>query len=197
MSPGEHEAVIVGAGFAGIGAAIQLKRLGIEDFVIVDREADLGGTWYVNHYPGLAVDVPTTTYSYFFEPNPNWSRLFSTGAEIRQYADDVADKYDVRHHIRFNTSVESARWDEEASRWRVALAGGEVLSARFLLTATGFLSQPHTPDVPGIADFTGTVIHTTDWDDSYRPDGRTHRHHRQRAPPRCSSSRSWPARPRI
>ena len=172
MSPGEHEAVIVGAGFAGIGAAIQLKRLGIENFVILDREDDLGGTWYVNHYPGLAVDVPTTTYSYFFEPNPNWSRLFSTGTEIKRYADDVADKYDVRRHIRFNTTVDGAHWDEEASLWRVTVAGGQTLSARFLLTATGFLSQPHTPDIPGIADFTGKVIHTTDWDDTYRPDGR-------------------------
>ena len=172
MSPGEHEAVIVGAGFAGIGAAIQLKRLGIENFVILDREDDLGGTWYVNHYPGLAVDVPTTTYSYFFEPNPNWSRLFSTGTEIKRYADDVADKYDVRRHIRFNTTVDGAHWDEEASLWRVTVAGGQTLSARFLLTATGFLSQPHTPEIPGIADFTGKVIHTTDWDDTYRPDGR-------------------------
>ena len=84
------DAVIVGAGFAGIGAAIQLKRLGIENFTILEREDDLGGTWYVNHYPGLAVDVPTTTYSYFFEPNPNWSRLFTPGPEIKRYADDVA-----------------------------------------------------------------------------------------------------------
>ncbi|MGV0597215.1 flavin-containing monooxygenase [Mycolicibacterium vulneris] len=172
MSPGDYDAVIVGAGFAGIGAAIQLKRLGIENFVILDREDDLGGTWYVNHYPGLAVDVPTTTYSYFFEPNPNWSRLFSTGAEIKQYADDVADKYDVRRHIRFNTTVEGARWDEEAAHWRVSLAGGEALTAQFLFTATGFLSQPHTPDIPGIGDFAGQVIHTTDWDEDYRPDGR-------------------------
>ncbi|MUL81856.1 MULTISPECIES: NAD(P)/FAD-dependent oxidoreductase [unclassified Mycolicibacterium] len=172
MSPGEYDAVIVGAGFAGIGAAIQLKRMGIENFVILDREDDLGGTWYVNHYPGLAVDVPTTTYSYFFEPNPNWSRLFSTGAEIKQYADDVADKYDVRRHIRLSTTVEGARWDEETSLWRVALAGGEALSARYLFTATGFLSQPRTPDIPGITDFAGEVIHTTDWDDSYRPEGR-------------------------
>ena len=79
MTSEPFDAVIVGAGFAGIGAAIQLKRLGYDDFVILDREDDLGGTWYVNHYPGLAVDVPTTTYSYFFEPNPNWSRLFSPG----------------------------------------------------------------------------------------------------------------------
>ena len=103
MTTEQFDAVIVGAGFGGIGAAIQLKRLGYDNFVILDRENDLGGTWRVNHYPGLAVDVPTTTYSYFFEPNPNWSRLFSTGTEIKQYADDVADKYDVRRHMRFDT----------------------------------------------------------------------------------------------
>jgi cation diffusion facilitator CzcD-associated flavoprotein CzcO len=167
MTSEQFDAVIVGAGFGGIGAAIQLKRMGIEDFVILDREEDLGGTWHVNRYPGLAVDVPTTTYSYFFEPNPNWSRLFSTGSEIKQYADDVADKYGVRSHMRFNTTVEGARWDEEAKVWRVALAGGETLSTRYLITATGFLSQPHTPDIPGITGFEGKVIHTTAWDDGY------------------------------
>ncbi len=171
MTSERYDAVIVGAGFAGIGAAIQLKRMGYENFVILDREDDLGGTWHVNHYPGLAVDVPTTTYSYFFEPNPNWSRLFSTGTEIKQYADDVADKYDVRRHMRFNTVAEGAHWDEEASLWRVALADGSTVSARFLITATGFLSQPHMPDIPGIATFDGRVIHTTAWDDSYDPTG--------------------------
>lgn len=172
MTSEQFDAVIVGAGFGGIGAAIQLKRMGYEDFVILDREDDLGGTWHVNHYPGLAVDVPTTTYSYFFEPNPNWSRLFSTGSEIKQYADDVADKYDVRRHMRFNTTVEGARWDEDAGMWRLALAGGETVSARYLITATGFLSQPHTPEIPGITSFAGKVIHTTAWDDSYDPAGR-------------------------
>ncbi|MCV7220039.1 flavin-containing monooxygenase [Mycolicibacterium elephantis] len=163
----QFDAVIVGAGFGGIGAAIQLKRMGYENFVILDREDDLGGTWHVNRYPGLAVDVPTTTYSYFFEPNPNWSRLFSTGDEIKQYAADVADKYDVRRHMRFGTTVEGARWDEEDRVWRVALAGGETLTARYLITATGFLSQPHTPDIPGITGFSGKVIHTTAWDHDY------------------------------
>jgi cation diffusion facilitator CzcD-associated flavoprotein CzcO len=167
MTSEQFDAVIVGAGFGGIGAAIQLKRMGYENFVILDREDDLGGTWHVNRYPGLAVDVPTTTYSYFFEPNPNWSRLFSTGAEIKQYADDVADKYDVRRHIRFNTTVESAQWDEDAKKWRVTLADGATLTTRYLITATGFLSQPHTPDIPGITGFEGKVIHTTAWDDSY------------------------------
>jgi cation diffusion facilitator CzcD-associated flavoprotein CzcO len=172
-SAGQHfDAVIVGAGFAGIGAAIQLKRLHYDNFVILEREDDLGGTWYVNHYPGLAVDVPTTTYSYYFEPNPNWSRLFTPGPEIKQYADNVADKYDVRRHIRLNTTVESARWDEEASLWRVALAGGETLTATFLITATGFLSQPKLPEIAGIDSYEGTVVHTTDWDDAYDPAGR-------------------------
>ncbi|MBV9091588.1 MAG: NAD(P)/FAD-dependent oxidoreductase [Mycobacteriaceae bacterium] len=172
MSTQQHDVVIVGAGFGGIGAAIEFKRLGFEDIVIVDREDDLGGTWHVNRYPGLAVDVPTTTYSYWFEPNPNWSRLFSTGAEIKKYADDVADKYDVRRHIRFNTAVEGARWDEDAKAWRVALAGGETLTTRYLVTATGFLSQPHTPDIPGIGSFAGKVIHTAAWDDDYDLDNR-------------------------
>ncbi|MDQ2636183.1 MAG: NAD(P)/FAD-dependent oxidoreductase, partial [Actinomycetota bacterium] len=168
----QFDAVIVGAGFGGIGAAIQLKRMGYEDFIIVDREDDLGGTWHINRYPGLAVDVPTTTYSYFFEPNPNWSRLFSTGDEIKQYAEDVADKYDVRRHMRFRTTVEGARWDEEAKVWRVALAGGETLTTRYLITATGFLSQPHTPDIPGITGFAGKIIHTTAWDDDYDLNGK-------------------------
>jgi cation diffusion facilitator CzcD-associated flavoprotein CzcO len=172
MPSTQLDAIIVGAGFAGIGAAIQLKRQGLDNFVVLDREADLGGTWYVNHYPGLTVDVPTTTYSYFFEPNPNWNRLFSTGAEIKQYADDVADKYDVRRHIRFNTTVESARWDEEAASWRVTLADGDTLVARYLLTATGFLSQPFTPEIPGIHSFEGKVVHTADWDDNYDPANR-------------------------
>ena len=171
MPSEQFDAVIVGAGFAGIGAAIQLKRMGIENFVILDREDDLGGTWYVNHYPGLAVDVPTTTYSYYFEPNPNWSRLFSKGHEIKKYADDVADKYAVRSHMRFNVTVEGARWDEDAKLWRVSLAGGDTLSTRYLITATGFLSQPHMPDIPGITEFDGRVIHTTAWDDSYDPTG--------------------------
>jgi cation diffusion facilitator CzcD-associated flavoprotein CzcO len=171
MTAEQFDVLIVGAGFGGIGAAIQLKRLGFENFVLLDREADLGGTWYVNHYPGLAVDVPTTTYSYFFEPNPNWSRLFAPGPEIKRYADDVADKYDVRRHIRFGVTVDSARWDDELRRWQVTLADGSVLSTQYLITATGFLSQPKTPDIPGIHDFTGKVVHTTDWDDDFDPRG--------------------------
>jgi cation diffusion facilitator CzcD-associated flavoprotein CzcO len=172
VSVQEFDVVIVGAGFGGIGTAIQLKKLGYENLVILDRESDLGGTWHVNRYPGLAVDIPSTTYSYWFEPNPCWSRLYAPGDEIKRYADHVAFKYDVRRHMRFNVTVESAQWDEDAQVWRVALGGGDTLITRFLITATGFLSQPNNPDIPGIAGFKGRIIHTAAWDDAYDFGGR-------------------------
>jgi cation diffusion facilitator CzcD-associated flavoprotein CzcO len=173
MSAQQFDVVVVGAGFGGIGAAIQLKKLGYENILIVDREDDLGGTWHVNRYPGLAVDVPSPIYCYWFEPNPYWSRLFAPGDEIKRYADYVADKYDVRRHMRFNTAVDGAQWDEDAQIWRVALADGHTLSTRFLITATGVLSQPRTPDIPGMNEFAGRVIHTTAWDDEYDFGGRS------------------------
>ena len=172
MGAQHYDVVIVGAGFGGIGAAIQLNRLGYDNITIVERESDLGGTWHVNRYPGLTVDIPSTTYSYWFEPNPYWSRLFAPGAELKRYAEHVADKYDVRRYMRFNTTVEGARWDEEAQAWRIALAGGETLSAQFLIAATGFLCQPKTPDIPGVETFSGRILHTADWDDSYKYKGR-------------------------
>lgn len=167
-----HDAVIVGAGFGGIGAAIQLHRLGLHDLVILERESDLGGTWHVNRYPGLAVDIPSSTYSYSFEPNPHWSRLYAPGAELKQYATHVAEKYDVRRHMRFDTVVEGATWDEDRQHWTVDVAGGERVRGRLLLTATGFLSQPRLPDIEGIDSFAGTVVHTAAWDDSIDLAGR-------------------------
>ena len=167
-----HDAVIVGAGFGGMGAAIQLRRSGFEDIVILERESDLGGTWHVNRYPGLAVDIASVTYSYSFEPNPYWSRMFAPGAELKRYADHVADKYRLRELMRFDTTVESARWDEADQHWTVQVRGGEPVRARFLLTATGFLSQPNTPDIAGIDSFAGKVIHTAAWDDDYDLDGK-------------------------
>src|SRR5207248_2453644 len=100
------EALVVGTGFGGMGAAIELKRQGIQSILMLDRNDDLGGTWHVNTYPGLAVDIPSTTYSYSFEPNPWWSRMYAPGAELKKYAEHVADKYDLRSHMRFNTPVE-------------------------------------------------------------------------------------------
>ena len=172
MGQEQFDVMVIGAGFGGIGAAIQAKRLGYQRILIVDREDDLGGTWHVNRYPGLAVDQPATTYSYWFEPNPRWTRLFPAGAEMKTYAEHVADKYDVRRHMRFNANVEGAQWDDDARVWRVTLAGGELIRTQFLIVATGFLCQPKTPDIPGIESFGGRVIHTAKWDDSYSFDGR-------------------------
>ena len=163
------EVTIVGAGFGGMGAAISLKRLGYgtagRELVILEREDDLGGTWHVNHYPGLAVDIASVTYSYSFEPNPNWSHWFARGSELKQYAEHVADTYDLRRHMRFGVSVEGARWDEDERHWVVTTSEGTHTST-FLLTATGFLSQPRLPDIEGVHDFAGEVIHTAAWDDS-------------------------------
>jgi len=166
------QAIIVGAGFGGMGAAIQLKRLGISDFTILEREDDLGGTWHVNRYPGLAVDIASVTYSYSFEPNPYWSHWYARGPELKKYAEHVADKYDLRRHMRFGTSVEGARWDEDALEWEVRTRDGERLRSTFLITATGFLSQPRLPDIEGVHDFAGAVVHTAQWDDDVDLDGK-------------------------
>jgi cation diffusion facilitator CzcD-associated flavoprotein CzcO len=171
----DHEVTIVGAGFGGMGAAISLKRLGYgsgsRDLLILEREDDLGGTWHVNHYPGLAVDIASVTYSYSFEPNPHWQHWFARGAELKKYAEHVADTYDLRRHMRFGVSVEGARWDEDEQHWVVSTSQGTHTS-RFLMTATGFLSQPRLPDIEGVHDFAGEVIHTAKWDDSASLEGK-------------------------
>ena len=190
----QFDAVIVGAGFGGMGAAIQLNRSGYDNFVILDREDDLGGTWHVNRYPGLAVDVPSTTYSYWFEPNPYWSRLYAPGAELKRYAEHVADKYDVRRYMRFNTTVEGARWDEDAQhlagrarRWRDAERAvsdrrdGLPVSAeapRTFRASMTFAGRSSTPR-------NGTTATTS------RDDGRRSS---EPARPACSSFPSWPRR---
>lgn len=170
--PLDYDAIIVGTGFGGMGAAIQLRRLGIDAILMLDREDDLGGTWHVNTYPGLAVDIASFTYSYSFEPNPNWTRLYARGPELKRYAEHVADKYDLRKHMRFNSVVSAARYDEIEGCWTVTLAGQEPIRTRLLILATGFLSQAHTPDIPGINDFSGKIIHTAEWDSHYDLSGK-------------------------
>lgn len=168
----QYEAIIVGTGFGGMGAAIQLDRDGIRNFLLLDRNDDLGGTWHVNSYPGLAVDIASFTYSYSFEPNPNWSRLYARGAELKKYSEHVADKYDLRRRMRFNATVERTVFDEQGQFWTVHVAGQKPITTRLLILATGFLSQPKMPDIPGINTFAGKVIHTADWDHDYDLDNR-------------------------
>jgi cation diffusion facilitator CzcD-associated flavoprotein CzcO len=159
-----YEVVIVGAGFGGMGAAIQLGRMGIDSILMLDRASDVGGTWHVNTYPGIAVDVASVTYSYSFEPNPYWSRRYATGAELAEYARKVADKYRLRRFMRFHSNVERAVYDEEGRCWTIEVEGQPEVTARVLILATGYLSQPKRPEIDGLDAFAGRVIHTARWD---------------------------------
>jgi cation diffusion facilitator CzcD-associated flavoprotein CzcO len=158
--------VIIGSGFAGLGMAIKLRQAGFEDFVVLEKNADLGGTWRDNSYPGCACDVPSHMYSFSFELNPGWSRMFAPQQEIWDYMRRCAQKYDVARKIRYNAAVESLEWDDEQQLWHVALASGETLDARAVVSGIGAL---HVPSYPGFYDsgtFKGVSFHSADWDHS-------------------------------
>ena len=157
---------IIGAGFAGLCTAIKLKQEQIEDFVVLERAHDLGGTWRDNTYPGCACDVPSHLYSFSFAPNPNWSHIFARQAEIQEYLKDTARRFGVLHHIRFDHEVQAAEWDDDADRWRIATTQGEY-TARVLVAAAGPLSQPSMPKLPGLERFAGTRFHSATWDHDY------------------------------
>lgn len=163
VEPLDHQVVIVGAGFSGLGAGIKLREAGIHDFVILDAADGVGGVWRHNTYPGVAVDIPSATYSYSFEPNPGWTRAFAPGRELRAYAEQCADKYELRQHLRLNTYVERAVFDEAHDLWRVHTSAG-VMTTRFLVGAVGPLDKPRMPDIEGVSSFAGQVIHTARWD---------------------------------
>ena len=158
------ETLIVGAGFSGLGAAIALDRAGMRDYRIVDAAGGVGGTWYWNTYPGIAVDIPSFSYQFSFEQSPDWSRTYAPGGELRAYAEHCADKYGLRSRIRLNTRVLGAAFDDEHGLWRVELDSGETVSARFLLNASGALTVPRRPDIDGIDTFAGITMHTARWD---------------------------------
>jgi cation diffusion facilitator CzcD-associated flavoprotein CzcO/acetyl esterase/lipase len=170
--PGVHEAIIIGGGFGGIGMGVTLRSAGIEDFLILERAADVGGVWRDNGYPGAACDVPSHLYSFSFEPNPDWSRTFASRDEIHAYLRHCVDKYRLAAHLRLSTRVEGADYDEPAQLWRVRLAGGAVLAARILISATGQLSNPALPRIEGIGSFRGPAFHSARWDHEARLDGR-------------------------
>lgn len=160
--------IIVGAGFAGLGMAIRLKQEGIHDFTILERADRLGGTWRDNTYPGIACDIPAPLYSYSFEPNPGWSRLFAPQDEILAYLERCADKYGVRPHIRFGTAVTGASFDERSGLWSITTSQGSTLTARVLVSGSGHaLTQPVYPDVPGRERFRGKTMHSSRWDHGY------------------------------
>ena len=157
---------IVGSGFSGIAMAIRLREAGIEDFVVLERGAGVGGTWHHNTYPGCACDVPSHLYSLSFAPNPEWSYTYSRQPEIRAYLERTATEHGIRPHVHLGTDVESAAWDEDAARWELTTSRG-TLHARVLISGMGPLSEPRLPDVPGRDTFEGTTFHSARWDHDF------------------------------
>jgi cation diffusion facilitator CzcD-associated flavoprotein CzcO len=168
--PTEVDVAVVGSGFSGLAMAVALKRSGREDFLVLERARDVGGTWRDNAYPGCACDVPSHLYSFSFAPNPTWSSTFSPQPEIRAYLRRIAEQENVLPHVRFGCELERAEWDEETQRWLLETSSGG-LSARVLVTAAGPLSEPAIPDIPGLKDFQGPVFHSATWDHEHDLDG--------------------------
>jgi cation diffusion facilitator CzcD-associated flavoprotein CzcO len=157
---------IIGAGFSGLGMAIRLKQQGMDDFVVLERGGEVGGTWRDNTYPGAACDVPSRLYSFSFARNPEWSRSFSPQAEILDYLRRCADSFGVRPHIRLNHTVSESWWDEDAGVWHVETDRG-TFTSQVLVSAVGGLSEPLIPEIPGLGSFTGTIFHSATWDHGY------------------------------
>lgn len=155
---------IIGAGFGGLGAAIRLQQdLGERDLVILERKADVGGTWWANTYPGAQCDIPSHLYSFSFAPNPNWTRTYPLQPELSTYLRDVARRFGLYDRIRTNTTVTALHWDDVHDRWNVETDAG-AWTADHVIAAPGPLSEPSLPDIPGIETFAGTTMHTAAWD---------------------------------
>ena len=166
------EVAIVGSGFSGVGAAIKLKKIGIHDFVVLERAADVGGTWRDHDYPGLTVDMPSFIYCYPFEMYAGWKHVYPRAKEIKGYIDHCVDKYGVRPHLRFGRRVESAVWDEDRACWLVRFEDGQSLSVRYLVSASGLLVEPRLPRIEGIEKFEGELFHSGRWRHDSEIDGR-------------------------
>jgi cation diffusion facilitator CzcD-associated flavoprotein CzcO/acetyl esterase/lipase len=162
----EVDVVVVGAGFSGLYLLHRLRQFGLSTKVF-DAASDVGGTWYWNRYPGARCDIPTTDYSYSFDPELErawtWSEKYATQPEILSYLGFVADRYDLRRDIQFSTRVESAVWDESSSRWRLRTNTGKQIDCRFYVMASGCLSLPKSPDIDGADRFRGEVYFTSTW----------------------------------
>ncbi len=162
-APARYDAVIIGAGFAGLAMGRQLKLAGVENFVILERGASVGGVWRDNRYPGAACDVPSHLYSYSFFLNPDWSRKYAPQSEILAYLDRAATEFGLRDHIKLNQTVKALKFYDYAGLWRVKLASGKVIDARTVISAVGQLSEPVTPDIKDSERFEGTMVHSARW----------------------------------
>jgi cation diffusion facilitator CzcD-associated flavoprotein CzcO len=162
---------IIGSGFGGLGTAIRLRQQGTDDFVIFERAGEVGGTWRDNSYPGCACDVQSHLYSFSFAPNPNWTRSYSRQPEIWAYLKRCAQDFGLLPHIRFRHDVREAAWDEGAQLWRIETSGGRY-TASVLVMASGALSNPALPKLPGLESFRGRAFHSARWQHDYDLSGR-------------------------
>ena len=162
----DHEVVIVGGGFSGIGAAILLARAGFTDYLMLEAGDGVGGAWHWNTYPGIGVDIPSFSYQFSFEQQASWSRIYAPGEELKAYAEHCTQKYDLWPRTRLRTRVVGATFDDARHLWTLELDAGKPLTARYVVGATGVLTQPKAPDIAGLSSFAGTVMHTARWDHS-------------------------------
>lgn len=162
--PAARRIVIIGSGFGGLGLGCLLKARGIESFTILEKAADLGGTWRENTYPGAACDVPSILYCLSFAQKTDWSRKWSPSAEIHQYMEDVAHRHGLLPHLRFGVEVAGARFDEATSTWTVRSTTGETFVADVLVSGVGQLHRPNVPSIPGMETFAGARFHSATWD---------------------------------
>ncbi len=168
----DHDVAIIGGGFSGIGAAILLDKAGFDDYLMIEEGDGVGGAWHWNTYPGVAVDIPSFSYQFSFEQMADWSRVYAPGQELKDYAEHCVDKYDVRRRTRLNTRIVSAAFDADGDCWRLGTADGDTITARYVVGATGVLTQPKLPEIEGVHDFAGTVMHTARWDHDADPAGK-------------------------
>ncbi len=162
----DFQTIIIGTGFAGQCMAIRLQQAGQDDFVLLERAHEVGGTWRDNTYPGAACDVPSHLYSFSFQQNADWSRKYPSQPELYAYLQDVAQQHQLLDKVRFGHDVLSADYDEEHQLWRVTTGQG-VLTCRVLVSGAGLLAEPQLPDIPGVASFTGRTFHSAQWDHDY------------------------------
>lgn len=158
---------IIGSGFSGLGMAINLKQKGENSFVVFEKDQGVGGTWRVNSYPGCACDVQSHLYSFSFEPNPNWTRMFAQQPEIRSYLEHCAHKYAVMPHVRLGHAVNQMRWNETEQHWHISDDNGRHYTANVVVSGMGGLSTPSIPDIRGLDKFTGRIFHSQQWDHDY------------------------------
>jgi cation diffusion facilitator CzcD-associated flavoprotein CzcO len=169
----EPRIVVIGAGVAGITTAHHLDRAGFTDVVVLEKGSDVGGVWHWNRYPGLTCDVPSQIYQFAFAPKPDWSRIWASGDEIQRYHREVVDRFGLGERIRLDTEVVSAVFDDDSGEWTVTTAAGDRHVADFVICATGVLHNPAYPDIPGLEDFDGPVVHTARWEEDLVTHGRS------------------------